>query len=38
MQIGMIGLGRMRANLVRRIIRNGHQGAFGMNAFGERKE
>jgi 6-phosphogluconate dehydrogenase len=26
MQLGMIGLGRMGANMVRRLIRNGHQG------------
>ena len=25
MQLGMIGLGRMGANMVRRLIRNGHQ-------------
>ena len=25
MQIGMIGLGRMGANMVRRLIKNGHQ-------------
>jgi 6-phosphogluconate dehydrogenase len=26
MQLGMIGLGRMGANMVRRLIRNGHNG------------
>src|SRR5271167_1431365 len=26
MQLGMIGLGRMGANMVRRLLRNGHQG------------
>ena len=25
MQLGMIGLGRMGANMVRRLIKNGHQ-------------
>ena len=25
MQLGMIGLGRMGANMVRRLVRNGHQ-------------
>ncbi len=33
MQIGMIGLGRMGANMVRRLMRGGHQGVvFDMNA------
>src|SRR5260370_1408343 len=27
MQLGMIGLGRLRSNLVRRLIRDGHRGA-----------
>ena len=32
MQLGMIGLGRMGANMVRRLIRNGHEGVvFDMN-------
>jgi len=26
MQLGMIGLGRMGANMVRRLMRNGHEG------------